>query len=147
MSQPCQPAFDESLFSGYVDGEITQADDQRVRLHLEDCASCRALVGDLRQIREAAMTTDFAVPTDREWCEVPRTAGSLWLRRLGWVLLVGWILGAGWLAIHGFIEGSATWYEKALIGTLVGAGLLLFLSVLLDRLKALKTDRYGRVEK
>lgn len=68
-------------------------------------------------------------------------------RRLGWVLVVVWILGAGWLVIQGFVEGSAAWYEKALIGALFGGGLLLFLSVLLDRLKALRTDRYGGVEK
>lgn len=147
MNQLCQPTFDESLFSGYVDGELTQADNQRVRLHLEECSSCQSLVDDLRQIREAAMTTDFPVPTDDEWREAPRSVGSSWVRRLGWILVVVWILGAGGLAIEAFVEGAAAWYEKALIGALFGGGLLLFLSVLLDRLKALKTDRYGGVEK
>jgi len=147
MNQLCRPAFDESLLSGHVDGELTQADNQRVRLHLEECPSCRALVDDLQQIREAAITTDFPVPSDDEWREAPRSLGSLWIRRLGWVLVVVWMLGAGWLAVQGFIEGSAAWYEKALIVILAGGPLLLFVSVLLDRLRALKTDRYGRVEK
>ena len=93
------------------------------------------------------MTTDFPVPTDDEWREAPRSVGSSWARRLGWILVVVWILGAGWLAIEAFVEGSAAWYEKALIGALFGGGLLLLVSVLLDRLKALKTDRYGGVEK
>ena len=147
MKQLCRPAFDESLLSGYVDGELTQADSQRVRLHLEECPTCRALVGDLQQIREAAMTTHFPVPSEDEWREAPRSPESLWIRRLGWVLVAAWMLGAGWLVVHGLIEGSAAWYEKALVAILVSGGILLLLSVLLDRLRALKTDRYGRVEK
>ena len=33
--------FDEALISGYLDGELTQGDAQRVRVHLEDCAVCQ----------------------------------------------------------------------------------------------------------
>lgn len=147
MNQQCHPAFEESLFSGYVDGELTQADNQRVQLHLDGCPACQALVDDMQQIREAAMTTDFPVPTDEEWREAPRGPGSAWTRRLGWMLVLAWIIGAICLAILGFIQGSAAWYEKALVGALVGGGLLLFVSVLIDRLQALKSDRYGRVRK
>ena len=106
MNQLCQGPFEESLLSGYVDGELTQAQNQKVRLHLEDCPGCRGLVDDLRQIREAAMTTHFPVPTDEEWQEAPRSPGSLWIRRAGWLLVIVWTLGAAWLAIQGFIEGS-----------------------------------------
>jgi len=147
MNQLCQPSFDESMLSGYVDGELTQADNQRVQLHLEECPSCWALVDDLRQIREVAMSTPFPVPTDDEWREAPRSAGSRWIRRLGWILVLAWMLGAVGLAVQGFVQGSAAWYEKTLIVALVGGALLLFLSVLIDRLKAIKTDRYGRVQK
>ena len=147
MNQICEPTFDESMLSGYVDSELTQADNQRIELHLHECESCRALVDDMQQIREAAMTTRFPVPTDEEWREEPRSTGSRWLRRLGWVLVLVWTLGALALAVEGFLQGSAAWYEKALIVALVGGALLLFLSVLLDRLKALKSDRYGRVQK
>lgn len=147
MKQLCESTFDESLLSGYVDSELTQVDNQRVHLHLEECAACRQLVDDLRQIREAAMTTQFPVPTDDEWREAPRSSGSRWIRRCGWILVLAWILAALSLAVIGFVQGSAAWYEKAFIAALVGGGLLLFLSVVLDRLQALKSDRYGRVQK
>ena len=147
MKQSCPPSFDEALLSGYVDGELTQGDNQRVRVHLENCPTCQSMVSEIRQIREAATTTHFRLLSDEEWRETPRSAGSRWLRKAGWVLLIAWILGAGWLAIEGIVAGSTSWYEKALVGTLIGGGLLLFLSVLFDRLKALKTDRYGSVEK
>jgi len=147
MNQSCRSTFEESLLSGYVDGELTQSDSQRVRLHLEECPVCRALVEDLQQLREAAMTTPFPAPGDDEWRESPRSLGSHWARRLGWVLVIIWMLGAGWLAFETIVQGSVAWYEKALIAVLVGGGFLLFLSVLLDRLRVLKSDRYGRVER
>ena len=147
MKRQCESTFDESMLSGFVDSELTQADNQRVRLHLAECLSCRRLVDDLRQIREAAMTTDFPVPTDEEWREEPRSAGSHWFRRVGWILVLAWLLGAAALAVFGFFQGAGTWYEKAFVVALVGGGLLLFLSVLIDRLQALKSDRYGRVQK
>lgn len=147
MTQGCRPGFDESLFSGYVDSELTQADSQMVRLHLEECQQCRTLMEDLLEMREAAMTTPFPIPLDEEWQEGPRAPGSRWLRRAGWLLVVVWILGAGGMAIQGFVEGEESWIEKLLVLSLLGGGVLLFVSVLLDRLKALKTDRYRGVEK
>ena len=69
------------------------------------------------------------------------------MRRAGWLLVVVWILGAGGMAIQGFVEGEESWIEKLLVLSLLGGGVLLFVSVLLDRLKALKTDRYRGVEK
>ena len=120
MKQGCEATFDESMLSGYVDSELTQADNQRVQLHLEECSACRRLVADLRQIREAAMTTQFPVPTDDEWRETPRSGGGRWLRRLGWILVSIWTLGAAGLAVFGFLQGSAAWYEKAFIAALVG---------------------------
>ncbi len=148
MNQLCQPTFDESMLSGYVDAELTQADNQKSpSAPGRSARPVGRLVEDLQQIREAAMTTPFPVPSDDEWREAPRSPGSLWIRRLGWVLVLAWMLGAVVLAVQGFILGSAAWYEKALIAALVGGGLLLFFSVLMDRLKALKSDRYGRVQK
>ena len=147
MTQACRPGFDETLLSGYVDSELTQADSQRVRLHLQECDQCRMLMEDLVEMREAAMTTPFPILLDEEWQEKPRAAGSGWLRRVGWLLVVAWGLGVGVLAFQGFIKGDASWIEKLLILSLLGGGMLLFASVLLDRLKSLKTDRYKEVEK
>ena len=58
-----------------------------------------------------------------------------------------WILGAGALTLHRWITGSGPWLEKVLMASLIGGGVLLLLSVLVDRLEALRTDRYRRVEK
>ncbi len=147
MSQMCAPEFEQSLLSGYVDGELTQADNQRVRVHLDHCDSCRQLVMEIRQIRQAASSTPFPVPTDEQWWEAPRSGGSRWLRRLGWTLVGLWLAGELWLVTRALIEGSASAFEKVAVAGLTGGVVLLFLSVLLDRLAVLRTDRYRRVQK
>lgn len=147
MTELCSREFDERMLSGYVDGELTQADEQRIRLHVERCAPCRGLVFELQQIRQAAMSTPFPAPTDDEWQEEPRSAASLWSRRLGWLLVLIWLAGVSGLAIGEFLESPSGWVEKTLLLILLSGGLLLFLSVLFDRLRALRTDRYRRVKK
>jgi anti-sigma factor RsiW len=39
------------LLSGFVDGELTQQERQRVRLHCEECDECRENLANLRALR------------------------------------------------------------------------------------------------
>ena len=147
MSQRYETHFEEAMLSGYLDGELTQADQQRVRLHLEDDPVARALVAEMRRIREAARTTDLAAPGDEEWDESPRTSRSHWLRRSGWFLVIGWAIALLGLALWGLFFGPDAWWEKLLAVTVVAGPVLLLLSVLVDRMKVMKHDRYRRVER
>ena len=38
--------------SGYLDGELTQQERQRVDLHLADCQDCAGMLRDLEDLRE-----------------------------------------------------------------------------------------------
>ena len=42
----------DDLLSGFVDGELTQQDRQRVSLHCETCDQCRENLADLQALRE-----------------------------------------------------------------------------------------------
>lgn len=147
MPEKCVRSFDETLLSGFVDGVLTQADEQRVRLCLEDCPTCRRQVEEIRQLREVTMSAEFKVPPDDQWSERARTGGSRLSIGAGWIIVVVWAVAFG---------GYAAWElwtsDEPLLGKLIvfggwtGFGLLL-LGVLLDRLKAMKTDRYREVEK
>ena len=66
MPEPCGRTFEEALLSGYLDEALVQSDEQRVRVHLEDCATCRALVDELAVVREATMSSTFDTPRDHE---------------------------------------------------------------------------------
>lgn len=147
MSDRCpQGGFDRTLVSGYLDGELTQGDAQRVRLHLEDCADCRALHERLSTLRGATMTTPFATPTDDQWDERPRSPWARWTRLAGWIVAGAWVLAILALLVWQPDE-PAPWHERILVfGFWGGAGLLL-LSVLLDRLRDLPGDRYRGVRK
>lgn len=140
-------AFDESLLSGYLDGMLSQGDRQRVDLHLESCEACRSLFETLAEMREAARGTRFAVPEDEQWQELPRTPGSGLARRLGWTLLGIWAIGvSGFLGLQLVVSGEPLWEKVAVFGGLGAAGILL-VSVLLDRIHDLPTDRYRGVQK
>lgn len=147
MSEAREHGFDEALISGYLDGELTQAGEQRVRLHLEDCADCRDLAGELARIREAAMSTDFPVPDDRQWDEAPRGGLSAFLRNAGWIMLLLWTAGLTIFGLWKLVTNAEHLGQNLLVfGMWFGFGLV-FVSVLLDRLKTYRTDRYRGVRK
>ena len=144
---PCGRRFGEELLSGYLDGALTQRERQLVALHLEACAACRAELDDLTALRSAARGTAFALPADDEWGELPRSAGSRALRLGGWTLLLVWlavVVGSGLVEL--MRAAVPAWERVAVAGVVAGLALLL-LSVLLDRIRELRHDRYRRVMK
>lgn len=144
---PCGRRFDEELLSGFLDRALTQGDEQRVRLHLEDCPECRTRLAEMTALREITMSTRFAFPADDQWDETPHGPVSLWSRRLGWALLGTWAAGLACFLLWQMASGPEGLLEKSLVfGGLLGAALL-FISVLSDRLRAMPSDRYRNVFK
>jgi anti-sigma factor RsiW len=138
--------FDEALLSGYLDGELTQEEAQRARIHLEDCATCQETASEMSRIREATMDSQFHAPQDMQWDESPRGAASRVLRNAGLVIGLAWLLG---IVVYLIVElaGSEDVLGVLLVaGFVLSAGLILA-SAFLDRREARKTDRYRRVEK
>jgi len=144
---PCGRRFAEELLSGYLDGALTQGDAQRVRLHLEDCSECRARVHEMSDLREVTMSTRFEVPADDQWDERPRGALSRASRGLGWVLLVAWAVAVAGFALWQLATGPEGLLEKTLVFGGASGAVLLFLSILADRLRTLAGDRYRGVSK
>ena len=147
MNETCGRTFDEALLTGYLDGVLTQADDQRVRLHLEECGECRRLIDEMRETREATMTTRFELPADDQWDEAPRGLASRLSLSLGWILLLLWTVGMLGLVVGHVWSNGIPLTEKLLLFGGLGGGALLFLSVLIDRLKTMRKDPYRRVER
>lgn len=139
--------FDEALLSGYLDGELTQAEEQRVRIYLEDHPEARALFEEMRAMRETARETRFDVPDDLQWDERPRGPGSALSRGLGWLLVVVWLVGLSAFGLWEFFTSPENLLEKLVVVGGIAGFALLFVSILLDRLRDSKTDRYRRVQK
>ena len=147
MTDQSRHDFDQTLLTGYLDRALTQGDEQKVRLHLEDCSACRAILDEMLEIREVTMTTQFHTPTDDQWDEQPRGLLSRGSVGLGWLILLLWLVGITGFVIGHVWTGSESFMEKLLVFGGIAGFSLLFLSVLLDRLKTLKTDRYREVKK
>jgi len=144
---PCGRRFAEELLSGYLDRALTQADEQRVRLHLEDCAVCRTQVEELSKLREVTMGTRFVEPADEQWDERPRGVLSRLSRGAGWLVAVVWLVAVTGFTLWEVATSPEGWFEKSLFFGGATALVLLFVSVLVDRLRSMRTDRYRGVDK
>jgi len=147
MDQTRHP-FDEALLSGYVDGELTQGDAQRVRVHLEQCAECRRLTDELLDLRKETMNTDFEVPEDTQWDETPRGGLSRFFQSFGWLIAGLWVVGMVTYTVWQIAnESESIRFENMLgFGVLLALGMII-LSALIDRLKTYKDDPYRKVQK
>ena len=143
----CTRPFDEALFSGYLDGTLPQQDAQKVRLHVEGCAHCASLFTELSTLRESAMSTHFRMPSDEVWPELPQTRASRLTRSTGWFLTLSWLVLVTGLSLWSFLSSTGDPLEIFLVLGLPGGFVFLFVSVLLDRLRDLKTDRYRGIQR
>ncbi|MEM8962359.1 MAG: hypothetical protein AAGD38_12830 [Acidobacteriota bacterium] len=139
--------IDEELVSGYLDGALTHTQAQRVRLLIEDDPDTRMLFEELRALRDTARSTKFHLPADEDWPELPSTRSSWVARKLGWTVTIVWLSVVTIYALWRFLSETGDPLEIFLVLGLPGGFLLLFLSVLLDRLKALKNDRYRNIHR
>jgi anti-sigma factor RsiW len=139
--------FDEELLSGYLDGALVQQQEQRVRIALERSAEARALLEELRQMREAALSTPFAKPQDMQWSEAPRSGLSRWSRGFGWLFVLLWSIGLSAYGLWEFSRDSDSLLEKMVVFGALGGVALLLSSVALDRRRVAKDDPYRGVER
>jgi hypothetical protein len=114
---------------------------------------------------EAALTTDTELRREyeifrrmkgdlNEMRTDMRAQGTVWdsvnrrlTRPVGWILfLVGLAVWVAY-AVYAFITGPEAMWEKLTIGAVaIGVGML-FLSVVVDRLRDLKTDPYREIQR
>jgi hypothetical protein len=133
--------------SGYLDGELTQGDRQRVELHLERCSKCRAAYDELACARRAVSELTYDQLSQQEWRDIMQDVTVRASRGFGWLFYVS---GLVVLVCFGGWQFAIDEAVPALIKTSVAAILLgtvlLFLSVLRERMLSRKTDKYEDVQ-
>lgn len=138
----------ERMLSAYLDEELTQAEAQRVELHLEECASCRTALEEMRRIQQLTARIPFRQPPDAALEAIEQRLSVQAPRRGGWALLLIGI--AAWL-VYTLVQvlRHPRWPTvPELIAAAVVIGLLLlFVSVLRQRLLERPHDRYRRVKR
>lgn len=140
-------AIQEQL-SAYLDGELTQQDSQRVDVHLRDCERCRATLDDFRRLRSDIRNLDYPEPTEDEWSKVMARLTIKATRGVGWLL---WLGGAVVLAAYGLYsflsDPTIKALERVSVLAIILGVVLLFLTVLAERIGGYRDDKYKDVEK
>ncbi len=148
MTTPSQHEEIRQMLSAYLDGELTQAGAQRVRIHLEDCEECRRTYEELARLQEMTRELAFAEPPEARMKELEKSLSVQAPRRLGWLFVMAGIVA--WL-IYGAILYIRHWRPptvEEMIGSAIVIGFVLLLaSVVVERLRQLPHDRYRRVDK
>jgi putative zinc finger protein len=137
-----------AMLSGFVDGELTQQEHQRVRLHCENCEECNGHLRELRSMREKIGRSQLSDLGKDVWRETMDDKAVKTSRGIGWLLLLGGVLLGAGAGVYEIVTSPSTLtlVEKLIVGGVYGGILLIFVSVLRQRLIERKTDKYEDVE-
>jgi hypothetical protein len=136
-----------ALLSGYIDGELTQQQAQRVRLHCDSCAECAEQLEQLETLRREVGNTRLSPLSEDIWREHMKEPTVEITRGIGWILLVLGALGVSGIAVYEFVIDTGIETHIKVITSLVWLGLgALLVSVLRQRLIERKSDKYKDVE-
>lgn len=138
-----------AMLSGYVDGELSDADRGRVEAHVGSCNDCRRELEDMRGLAnvtaQAVSRLQAPPPADEVWDTFLDNVYNRIERRTGWIVFV---FGVAALSLFGLYHFVVDPWASPTIKTMValpGAGMLvLFGSVLRQRMVIARTDRYSR---
>lgn len=145
---PCE-AVEEKL-SAYLDDELTQQEQQRIYLHIQQCPECSALLQELESMRTDVKDALLTSVDARDLPTILNDQPARWLSWIGWGLFtLGFLLVGGffvWELARELLTDVATpwWLRFGIAGLYLGL-VVLFLSVLRQCLVARKTDKYKKV--
>jgi predicted anti-sigma-YlaC factor YlaD len=137
------------MISAYVDGELTPDQRRNLESHLASCQDCARELAEVRALKKELEMIKFTEPTDEE---LQRYWGSIYNRlerSVGWVLFS---LGAIVLLCYGGFklveqtirDPAIAWWVKGGVLALVFGLVILFVSLLRERLAVRKSDKYSR---
>ena len=138
----------EILMMGFLDGELTAEDERRFQVHMETCESCKRELGRYRELTRLASSVQLREPQDDELDKFWQGLYNRMERGSGWTLLmVGVVLATIALVIEVFRTEFLSWWIKGAVAALALGFVVLFLSVLRARLRAMPFDRYREIHR
>ncbi|MBI1354517.1 MAG: hypothetical protein GC160_09230 [Acidobacteria bacterium] len=138
----------DQMLSAYLDGELTQQDSQRVRIHLENSPDARRQLEQLRTLQMATRSLAFPTPPDERLDALEQSLSVQGPRRLGWGLLAGGVVTLLLLVLVRLATlPDVPLYVKLILGA-IGIGFALLLgSVARQRWLELPYDRYRGIKR
>lgn len=144
MANPCEE--NEVLISGYLDGELGADEARRLEEHLKGCSVCRREYELMKQLVVGTTRALQMEPPPKElWDTFLEGVYNRLERKTGWLFLIA---GSIALTLYGMYVFYTDPWGSALVKVLITMpciGLaLLFISVLRQRLRIARTDRYSK---
>jgi len=137
------------LMTGYLDGELPDAQRERLESHLRACEACTGELEEFRTIKEHLTMIKFKEPSDTELERYWSRVYNRLERGVGWILFsLGAIVVLCWAAFA-FIDEmikdpDISWVLKIGVVSLIVGAVVLFVSLVRERLTVRKTDKYSR---
>ena len=139
------------LLMGYIDEELAATERAEVASHLMGCAACRKEEASFRRLSEMTESIQFVEPTEGEWRAHWEGIYNRLERGVGWILLsLGAIIlllyGAYHLLVDFMMNGAYSIILRAGVGLATAGTAVICVSVVRERLRLFRVDRYEEVE-
>lgn len=133
---------------GYIDGELSQEEKARLEAHLKECDKCQQSLAEYKKLREVSSTMRFKEPKDAIWDKQWHRIANTLTRGISWLLIAVGIAIIVGFAIYQFIqEPGVDAIVRVAIFALFTGFFLLLVSILIERIKEYKTDKYKEIDK
>ena len=137
------------MITGYVDGELSVEQGQQLETHLQGCADCKEELDKLRQLKEDLAMVKLKEPSDLELAQYWSSVYNRLERGIGWILFS---VGAIVVLCYGGFKLIEEVIKDPSVGLLLKIGLvalvfgivILFVSILRERLRVRKVDKYSK---
>jgi hypothetical protein len=135
----------EILLMGYVDDELDEEQRARVEAALKEDENLRRELASMQALKDLTRAAQVDEKTDRELDRFWGTVYNRTERHVAWALLVGgslFLTAAGLLLF--FKNDDTPVVVRVAVGCAILGMLLMFASVLRERLRLLPHDRYSK---
>lgn len=147
MSPNTDPTEDELLAMAYADGELSDAATVKFKERLGDEPALGQQVSEYHALEVLARQVAPPEPMDFEWKRLSRDPLQKTGVLLGWIAFIGGALGLSCYGIYAVCYSDIPSLPKALVLSLIGGFLLLFLTTVRARLRTLPYDPYRNIER
>jgi predicted anti-sigma-YlaC factor YlaD len=132
----------------YLDGEMSEDEKRAFAEHIEQCPDCAAMMRKLAPLCEMAEEIQFTEPEREVWDRYWNGVLARTQRGAGWSLTaLGLAILCGFALTYFFAHPAVPGPIKIGAAMLFAGLLLLFVTVLIARLKSLSEDKYREIDR
>ncbi len=137
------------LLMAAIDGELSAAEKPRFEQYVREYPECYAEWQKYLKLKEVTQTMQFTKPAPELWEHYWADIYNRLERGLGWIVFsLGCVIlltYGGFKAVEAFIaDQSLEWIVKAGIVAVIGGLMLLFVSVLREKIFMARKDKYQK---